>query len=148
MAKMIIDQDGKLQSRIPDYKHAREIATMAIIKHDLLFSFIEYGRFTEFVKVFYPDYKPISRKAITFDMQKLYLFEKNKLKKVLEKIPSRVCLTSDLWTASTNEGYMCLTAHFVDENWKFNSKVLSFCHMPPLHIGLELSKIMYDLLKD
>ena len=43
---------------------------------------------------------------------------------------------------------MCLTAHFVDEDWKLNNKVLSFCHMPPPHTGLELSKKMYDLLKD
>ena len=68
----------------------------------------------------------------------MQLIEKDKSKKALERIPSRVCLTSDLWTASTNEGYMCLTAHFVDEDWKLNNKVLSFCHMPPPHTGLEL----------
>ena len=52
---------------------------MAIIEHDLPFSFIEYKRFTEFIKVFYPEYIPISRKAITSDMQKMHLIEKDNL---------------------------------------------------------------------
>ena len=88
---IIIDLDRKLKSRKPNYKHACEIMIMAIIEHDLPFSFIEYRRFTEFVKVFYPEYVPISRKAITSNMQKMHLIEKDKLKKGLERIPSRVC---------------------------------------------------------
>ena len=32
-----------------------------------------------------------------------------------------------------------MTAHFVDENWKLNSKVLSFCKMKPPHTGNELA---------
>jgi hypothetical protein len=39
------------------------------------------------------------------------------LKFMLNDCPGRICLTSDLWTSLTTDGYMCLTAHFIDKNW-------------------------------
>ena len=39
----------------------------------------------------------------------------------LAQICGRVCLTSDRWTVCTNEGYISLTAHYVDVNWKLQS---------------------------
>jgi hypothetical protein len=36
---------------------------------------------------------------------------------MLNDCPGRICLTSDLWTSLTTDGYMCLTAHFIDKNW-------------------------------
>ena len=66
----------------------------------------------------------------------------------LAKILGRVCLTSDLWTSCTQEGYICLTAHYVDLNWKLNSKILAFCGMPPPHSGVELAKKIMELLTE
>nr|GMD19064.1 zinc finger BED domain-containing protein RICESLEEPER 2-like [Ipomoea batatas] len=65
---------------------------------------------------------------------------------ILKRIPSRICLTSNLWTTCTIEGYICLTAHYIDNNWKLNSKILSFCAMPPPHTGIQLVKVMGDAL--
>ena len=70
------------------------------------------------------------------------------LKKWFASIPSRICLTSNLWTSINTEGFISLTAYFVDLNWKLNSKLLNFCHMPPPHTGFELSKKINDFLQD
>lgn len=51
--------------------------------------------------------------------------KKDKVKHIMSKIP-RVCLTSDVWTTTTSEGYICLTAHFVDEIWKLKVTFLIF----------------------
>lgn len=74
--------------------------------------------------------------------------EKEKLKHVFTTIKNKVCLTSDLWTACTSEGYICLTAHFVDSDWKLNNKILNFSHMPPPHSGVELAAKLFEFLKD
>ena len=66
----------------------------------------------------------------------------------MAKIPNRVCLTSDVWNACTSEGYIILTAHYVDDGWKLNSKILNFAHMPPPHSGVELAAKLYEFLKD
>ena len=66
----------------------------------------------------------------------------------MSKSPRRICLTSDCWIACTSDGYICLTAHFVDDNWKLNNKIPSFCKMEPPHSEFELEKKVYDCLKD
>ena len=43
---------------------------------------------------------------------------------------------------------MCLTVHYVDSNWKLNSKVLNFRHLEPPHTGSILCEIVYELLRD
>lgn len=74
--------------------------------------------------------------------------EKEQLKQSMSRTPNRICLTSDCWTSINNEGFISLTAHFVDENWKLNSKFLSFCKMNPPHSGIELANKVFECLKD
>ncbi|BAT89394.1 hypothetical protein VIGAN_06034100, partial [Vigna angularis var. angularis] len=52
--------------------------------------------------------------------------EKAKLKIFLSKQCERVCLTTDTWTSIQNLNYMSLTAHFIDNDWKLQKKILNF----------------------
>jgi len=90
----------------------------------------------------------VTRNTIKADIGRMYDKEKLMLKNMLVSIPSRICLTSNLWTSINTEGFIALIAHFVDLSWKLNSKLLNFCHMPPSHTGFELSKKVYELLQD
>ncbi|CAN1338973.1 Zinc finger BED domain-containing protein RICESLEEPER 2 [Linum perenne] len=38
----------------------------------------------------------------------------------------RICLTTDTWTSIKQMNYMCLTAHFIDRNWKLRKKIIGF----------------------
>jgi hypothetical protein len=49
------------------------------------------------------------------DCLKIYVVEKEKLKKALKD--QRVCLTTDTCTSIQNINYMCLTAHWIDEGF-------------------------------
>ena len=89
----------------------------------------------------------VSRNTIVSDIEKIYDKERTKLTEIMAKIPNRICFTSDCWTATTSEGYICLTAHFVDENWKLTSRVLNFCRMKPPHSSITLEAIVFDCLK-
>ena len=85
------------------------------------------------------DIEFISGDTHVLDVMNLYESEKQKLKFRLSNVSGLLRLTCDVWTACTNSGYICLTAHFVDENWKLNSKILAFCSMPPPHSGIEIA---------
>ncbi|XP_019092371.1 PREDICTED: zinc finger BED domain-containing protein RICESLEEPER 2-like [Camelina sativa] len=75
--------------------------------------------------------------------------EKVKLKEVLANHRGRVCFTSDLWTArGTVMSYICLTAHYIDENWHLNSKILAFCKLKSPHTGEEISNKILECLKE
>nr|GMD39372.1 zinc finger BED domain-containing protein RICESLEEPER 2-like [Ipomoea batatas] len=78
----------------------------------------------------------------------MYERQKERLKLVLKNIPGILCLTCDVWTACTNAGYICLTVHYVDEKWRLNNKILSFCDMPLPYSSFEFSKKVYNCLVD
>ncbi|KAG4996950.1 hypothetical protein JHK84_027983 [Glycine max] len=126
----------------------QESQSISIIEHDLPIKFVEFRNIRQWLKYLNPDVIPISRNTTKVDVLKIHMREKEKLKELMVRIPSRISLTYDLWTTCTTKGYICLTAHFIDTNWRLNSKILNFCHMPPPHIGHELSKKILDFLID
>ncbi|KAH7688738.1 Tam3-transposase (Ac family) protein [Dioscorea alata] len=140
--------ERKIRSKKVDQKIARDLLAAAVIKHDLPFSFVEYDGIRAWIKYVNPDDACISRNTLVSDITRMYMREKGKLKHVLGNIQNRICLTSDVWTAYTSEGYICLTGYFVDENWKLNSKILNFAKFPPPHTGVELAAKLFEFLKE
>ncbi|RYR39204.1 hypothetical protein Ahy_A09g044690 [Arachis hypogaea] len=127
---------------------ARDMFASYVVAGDKPFNIVDDRRFRNWVKYISPTLKLPSKNTVKADIVKVHKREVAKLKKILVSIPNRICLTSDLWTSSTNEGFICLTAHFVDENWKLQSKILNFCHMSPPHTGFELSSKIFTLLNE
>ncbi|XP_019241756.1 PREDICTED: zinc finger BED domain-containing protein RICESLEEPER 2-like [Nicotiana attenuata] len=148
LGQMFLNQEGKMQSRKIDQWTHRSILAEAVIKHNLPYSFVEYDRIKSWVNYISPDVKMPSRNICVADVKKVYVREKEKLKQILAKIPNKVCLTSDCWTSSNSEGYICSTAQFVDKNWRLVCKILNFCRMYPPHTGVELATAIYDCLKE
>ena len=126
---MLIDYEGKLRKRKFDSKINREIFFELIIAHDMPFSIVEWRVFRKYQKFLNENCRSISSGTTKCDVMKKYEIEKEKLKQKLGQIPGRVCLTSYYWTTCTNIGYISLTAHYVDKDWKLKSKILSFTHM-------------------
>ena len=71
------------------------------------------------------------------------ILKRKKMKYMLSKVPSRISLTYDVWTSCTSKGYVSLTVHYLDANWKLNSKMLNFSHFPPPHLRREMAKVIY-----
>ena len=67
------------------------------------------------------------------------------LKKALRE--QRVCLTIDTWTSVQNLNYICLTAHFIDSDWKIHKRIFSFC-LVENHKGETLGKAVEMCLLD
>ena len=113
--------------------------------HDLPFSYAEYEGVWVVNRVLNPDFKPISRNTTKADCWNVFLSEKTKLKIILANIPGRICLTSNVWTVVTSQGYMTVTT--VDK-WKLNSKLFAFCELESPHTWIELSGKVFEVLKD
>ncbi|CAN1280512.1 Putative AC transposase [Linum perenne] len=67
-----------------------------------------------------------SRRTVTRDSWDFYLDMKAKLKEVFMVCEGRICLTTDTWTSIKQMNYMCLTAHFIDRDWKLRKKIIGF----------------------
>ncbi|KAG2688933.1 hypothetical protein I3760_09G116200 [Carya illinoinensis] len=124
----------------------RQLLVEAIVKHDLPFRFVEYSGVRTFMQYVRPDIPIISRNTAKADLIKMYHREKKRIKCMLSDAPGRICLTSDLWTSLSTDGYMCVTAHFLDKKWDLKKRVLNFSFMPPPHNGISLSEKIYNLL--
>ncbi|RYR49487.1 hypothetical protein Ahy_A07g035995 [Arachis hypogaea] len=148
IGQTLIEMQNKMGALKIDNHVSREIFAAFVIDCDVPFSIVDNKKFRNWVKYISPTLGLITRNTLKEDVLKIYLREKEKFKSTLLAIPNRVCLISDLWTSITTEDYLYLTAHFVDLNWKLQSKILSFCHMPPPHTGFELSSKIFELLNE
>ena len=141
--------DNQSVSRQPlDQATYREMVALAIIRHNYPFSFAEHENNRLLHCYLNPDVKTICRNIAKSDVIKIYRREKENLKHDLKSITGRFCLTSDLWFSPNTDEYMVLTAHYVDEHWVLQKKVLSFCHVPPPRGGVILAERLLGLLKE
>ncbi|KAJ0771535.1 putative HAT dimerization domain, ribonuclease H-like superfamily, hAT-like transposase, RNase-H [Helianthus annuus] len=62
------------------------------------------------------------------------------------KKATMISLTSDCWTSNQTIGYMCLTAHFVDCDWKLNKCIIGFNELAPPHSGEVISDAILECL--
>lgn len=46
-----------------------------------------------------------------------------------------ISFTMDMWTASSRDGYLGITATWIDDNFDLNNAVLAFSHVPYPHTG-------------
>jgi len=118
------------------------------IWYGLSFKFVEYEELRTWITYLNPDATLVSRNTIKSDVLRIFMRGKNLLKEELTSIPSRICLTSNLWTSCTIEGYICLTTHYVGSNWKLCRKILNFCRLPLPHTRLELCKKINEFLHE
>ena len=50
-------------------------------------------------------------------MKKNYT-QKEILKFFFANFEGNICLTSNIWTSLTHTGFLCITAHYIDNEWK------------------------------
>lgn len=125
----------------------RELLVQAIVRHDLPFSFSEYDGFRTVFEYLQPSVSHFTRNTTKADIIKLYEHERNRLRGELIRSPGRISLTSDAWTSIVTDGYLSLTAHYIDSNWVLQKRILNFSYMPPPHTGVALAEKISGLVK-
>lgn len=147
--QLMLDQSsGSLstRSRTFDQTKYRELLVNSVIKHDLPLSYVEYEGVRATHSYLEPDVTHISRNTCKLDIKKMHADYIAKITFQLKVCPGRVCLTSDCWTSIATDGYLSLTAHYIDKNWVLQKKILNFSYMPPPHSGIALAEKIYSLV--
>ena len=138
--------DGSIIAAKFDADEFRELVASAVIMHDLPFQFVEWVAMKKMLCYLRPELHIVSRNTCKADCLRIYNREKSKIKSLLASIPGRICLTSDCWSSLTTDGYICLTAHFIDKDWNLQKKILNFCYLPPPHSGVALCEKIHHFL--
>ncbi|KAK8934889.1 hypothetical protein KSP39_PZI014520 [Platanthera zijinensis] len=95
-----------------------------VVVDELSFKFVENEGFRSFSNQLEPRFKVPSRTTISKYCINLFTSERKKLKKQLRS--ERICLTTDTWTSIQKYGYMCLTGHWIDKEWRLQKRILNF----------------------
>ncbi|KAJ9538563.1 hypothetical protein OSB04_031296 [Centaurea solstitialis] len=94
-------------------------------------------------------FKVPCRRTTKSDIMKVYATKKAFTLSCLEKNESQIALTSDLRTASYQlKGYMALTGHYIDANWKLQNRIISFLHVPSPHTFEAISQALIECFMD
>ncbi|XP_076922015.1 zinc finger BED domain-containing protein RICESLEEPER 2-like [Bidens hawaiensis] len=69
--------------------------------------------------------------------------------RILEKNTTRIAITTDMWTLSNQKkGFMAITIHFIDDNWKLQSRIMRFIYVP-CHPTAEVhANVLYESMCD
>ena len=86
------------------------------------------------------DVKVFTQKTTKGDVVKLFACEKERMKLLLQSFFGRVSFTSDCWTSINTDGYILLTANYIDDNWILCKKILDFSLLPPTHNGVAITE--------
>ncbi|KAL0408170.1 UNVERIFIED_CONTAM: Zinc finger BED domain-containing protein RICESLEEPER 2 [Sesamum radiatum] len=121
------DRDAPLVNWRFDQDKTREALCHMLVVDELPFKLVEHLGFRHFLSVACPMFAIPSRRTITKDIFNVYVSERARLKSFIEKHAQRVCITTDIWTSIQRVNYMCLNAHFIDDDWNLHKRILNFC---------------------
>lgn len=126
----------------------REKVSHYIMINELPFMHVESFMWNEIMRTATPHYQKITRGTLKGDYHTTYEIEKKKLKEEFKSV-QKINITTDMWTSSCQKfGYMVSTGHWIDVDWKLNSRVLNFCNVPPPHSRYVIVDSLYKSLVD
>ncbi|WVZ51693.1 hypothetical protein U9M48_002808 [Paspalum notatum var. saurae] len=107
----------------------------AVIMHDYPFKMVDHEFFVDFIKSLRPHFAFKCRITTRNDIIKIYLDEKKMLFDQLKLLSCRFSATMDMWTSNQNKGYMCITIHWIDDNWGMQKRIICLPHVKGRHGG-------------
>nr|GEV42870.1 zinc finger BED domain-containing protein RICESLEEPER 2-like [Tanacetum cinerariifolium] len=117
--------------RALDQNNEQEDCHSALIKEiiidELPFSVVDQEGFKEYLEArYYRGFQIPSHEMIARDCVQVFMEEKAKLKSLIKKTDQRVCLTLNIWMSKQSVKYLCISAHFIDNNWELHKKIIGF----------------------
>ncbi len=107
---------------------------------------VERSGFKQLLNDFDPKYDIPSRKYFSQQaIPKLYNKTKEGVLWQLQNIEF-FSATSDMWSSNTIKPYMSYTVHFIDSDWKLQSKCLQTLYVPEDHTAKNLAEGMKEVL--
>lgn len=112
------------------------------------FRIVEDLGFRQFVRALNPNYELPTRQTISNSfIPSLYEECVLRVKEVVSQVSS-VSLTTDAWTSRTNDSFVAITIHFVDDDFKMRSVLLKCAHFDDSHTSVNLAKDLKNVAEE
>ncbi|KAH7844540.1 hypothetical protein Vadar_029131 [Vaccinium darrowii] len=142
-------ENPQLTSYTFDHDTAKKELASAIIMHDYPLSIVDHVGFKRYSLSLQSLFKVPCRNTIKGEIFKIYDYEKVKTLSLVESNQSRLAIMTNMWTSSNQKrGFMAITAHFIDDAWTLQSRILRFTYVPCPHTKEVLCDTLLDCLLD
>ena len=125
----------------------REAFAEMVIEDEQPFSMAERSGMRKFMAKDCPRFTLPSRRTCTRGAVRKYFEQKAKLKQFFRQHGDGVCLTTDCWTSKKQDGYMTVTAHFIDNEWQQHKKLIAFFKVKG-HKGEDIGKNLQRVMNE
>ncbi|KAJ3696878.1 hypothetical protein LUZ61_000583 [Rhynchospora tenuis] len=116
-----------------------------VVAHEYPFNCVNHYFLRVFLKELQPSFIIPSRNTLKADCIRLYEEERELLYDLFGKLDCKFSFTSDLWTCKGKDrGFMSLTCHFIDDQWKMRKRIINFTNLPSPHTGKNISNAIYE----
>ncbi|XP_078151730.1 zinc finger BED domain-containing protein RICESLEEPER 3-like [Carex rostrata] len=127
--KMLVTKKLEGKTTIANYTFDQEACRRTLVEmvvlHEHPLSIVDQVGFKAFVNTLQPLFNCPTRNTVRSDVLKLYKEQMKKTMALLESNQGRVAITTDMWTADNQKkSYMAVTAHFVDDSWNLQQRLL------------------------
>ncbi|KAH7576658.1 hypothetical protein JRO89_XS01G0125800 [Xanthoceras sorbifolium] len=137
-----------------DQRQSRFGLARMIILHGYPLTTVEDVGFRVGVKNLQPLFELVTCVRIEADCMEVYAKEKQKVYEMLNKLPGKISLSADVWAvssdskASGDSKNLCLTAHYIDEDWQLKKTTFNFIPIEPSHTEDMHSEFILTCLMD
>ncbi|KAL2922100.1 putative AC transposase, partial [Bienertia sinuspersici] len=133
------------------YNRDRMISELGrfIIADELPYSFGESVNYEYFNRVvLQPQYRRVPRNTLKRRTQQSYYAYRGYLMEMFRTYDGRVSLTSDTWTSTYGEPFVCVTAHWIDNDWLLQKRIICFEAMEEAHNGFNIKSRIVSCCKN
>ncbi|KAJ0079142.1 hypothetical protein Patl1_24633 [Pistacia atlantica] len=132
-----------------DIKIGTKMVAKMVVMHELPLSFVKYFGFRDLMKYCKPLIGPLSKDLLKKEIFKLYDVERTTTRKMMGKIESKIAISVD-FVIPHNESsrHMAVTAHYVDDSWALQSRIMRFIHVPFPYTAEMVCDELVELLID
>lgn len=111
------------------------------------FYVVDNPRFRALVKALDERYQMPVRQTVANKVTQLYEAEKTTIKRALQGLDRKIAITTDMWTACTNQAYMSVTLHWIDDDWQLRRILLDLIPTHERHTGQNLKDAMMNVVR-
>ncbi|OMO52619.1 putative Zinc finger, BED-type [Corchorus olitorius] len=135
----LVDATASSKNYKVDVDEIRRAIAKMIVVDEQPFRVVEGTGFRRVLSVACPEFPALTRKAIKREIVSIYLKERESIRELLATCPGRICLTSSTWKSSCDDHFNCVTAHFIDNEWRLQQRILRFRLLPPPYDSLSIA---------
>ncbi|KAL2920563.1 Zinc finger BED domain-containing protein RICESLEEPER 2 [Bienertia sinuspersici] len=140
---------GGGQAQLHGYASDMPDAGKFIIADELPYSFGESSNYEYFNRVaLQPQYRKVPRNTLKRRTQQSYYAYRGYLMEMFCTYDGRVSLTSDTWTSTYGEPFVCVTAHWIDDDWLLQKRIICFEAMEEAHNGFNIKSRLVSCCKN